>query len=62
MNTLFVNRFVLERVERLFKEVDGTAEKLEDMVEKRREKLKDIQRIRALEKETEQVRFTFYSQ
>lgn len=39
----------------LFKEVDSTAEKLEEMVDKRREKLKDIARIRALEKETEQV-------
>ncbi|CAH1395108.1 unnamed protein product [Nezara viridula] len=48
-------RFVLERIERLFKEVDGTADKLEDMVEKRREKLKDFQRVKALEKETEQV-------
>ncbi|XP_014257199.1 puratrophin-1-like isoform X3 [Cimex lectularius] len=45
----------LEALESLYNEVIGTADKIEELSEKRRAKLKDIARIKALESETEQV-------
>ncbi|KAL1130860.1 hypothetical protein AAG570_012101 [Ranatra chinensis] len=54
-------RLGLEKAEYLFNEVDSVAKTLEELVEKRKEKLRDIARVKALEHETEQVRF-FLSQ
>uniref|UniRef100_A0A023F1C1 Putative multidomain protein n=3 Tax=Triatoma infestans TaxID=30076 RepID=A0A023F1C1_TRIIF len=48
-------KYGIDTVERLFREVAGTAEKIEELSEKRRAKLKDIARVKALEIETEQV-------
>lgn len=53
--SLNFHRFGIASVERLYREVAGTAEKIEELSEKRRAKLKDIARVKALELETEQV-------
>ncbi|XP_075229746.1 puratrophin-1-like isoform X2 [Lycorma delicatula] len=48
-------RLWAERAERLYSEVDRAAQRLEALSEKRRERLKELARIRALEDETSQV-------
>lgn len=49
----------MERAERLFSEVDRAAKRLEQLSDKRKERLKDLARIRALEDETSQVGYRF---
>lgn len=48
-------RLSVDRAERLFGEVDRAAKRLEDLSEKRREHLRELARMRALEDETSQV-------
>lgn len=48
-------RVGVERAERLFSEVDRAAKRLEELSDKRRERLREIARMRALEDETSQV-------
>ncbi|XP_046674250.1 puratrophin-1-like isoform X2 [Homalodisca vitripennis] len=48
-------RLGVERAERLFSEVDRAAKRLEELSDKRRERLRDLSRMRALEDETSQV-------
>lgn len=45
----------MERAERLFSEVDRAAKRLDELSEKRRERLRELTRMRALEDETSQV-------
>lgn len=45
----------VERSERLFTEVERSAKRLEQLAEKRNEKLEELLRIKALEEETNQV-------
>lgn len=45
----------VERSERLFTEVERSAKRLEQLADKRKEKLKELLRIKALEDETNQV-------
>lgn len=45
----------VERSDRLFTEVERSAKRLEQLAEKRKEKLKELLRIKALEEETNQV-------
>ena len=47
-----------ERARRLFVEVDRAARRLEQLAEGRRERLRDLARVRALEDETAQVSTT----
>jgi hypothetical protein len=49
------SRLSSERAERLFIEVDRAARRLEQLAEGRRERLRDLARVRALEDETSQV-------
>jgi hypothetical protein len=49
------SRMSSERAQRLFAEVDRAARRLEQLAEGRRERLRDIARVRALEDETAQV-------
>jgi hypothetical protein len=48
-------RLSSERAQRLFIEVDRAAHRLEQLAEGRRERLRDLARVRALEDETTQV-------
>jgi hypothetical protein len=48
-------RLSSERAQRLFFEVDRAACRLEQLAEGRRERLRDLARVRALEDETAQV-------
>lgn len=50
----------VERSDRLFTEVERSAKRLEELAEKRKEKLRELIRIKALEEETNQVSFIFY--
>jgi hypothetical protein len=50
-------RLSAERARRLFVEVDRAARRLEQLAEGRRERLRDLARVRALEDETAQVSF-----
>jgi len=50
-------RLSLERAERLYAEVEKAAQRLEQLAESRREKLRHAARIRALQEETTQVRY-----
>lgn len=44
-----------ERCDRLFSEVERSAKRIEQLVDKRKEKLKELIRIKALEDEASQV-------
>ncbi|XP_054273864.1 pleckstrin homology domain-containing family G member 4B-like isoform X2 [Macrosteles quadrilineatus] len=48
-------RLGVERAERLFSEVDRAAKRLDELSDKRREKLRELVKMRALEDETSQV-------
>ncbi|RZF45669.1 hypothetical protein LSTR_LSTR010392 [Laodelphax striatellus] len=48
-------RLWVERAEKLYKEVDRAVQRLEALSEKRREKLRELARMRALEDETSEV-------
>jgi hypothetical protein len=48
-------RLSSDRAQRLFIEVDRAAHRLEQLAEGRRERLRDLARVRALEDETTQV-------
>lgn len=53
-------RLWVDRAEKLYNEVDRAAQRLEALSEKRRERLRELARIRALEDETSQVSFYFH--
>jgi hypothetical protein len=53
---VLICRLSTERAQRLFFEVDRAAHRLEQLAEGRRERLRDLARVRALEDETTQVR------
>lgn len=56
------SRLGVERAERLFSEVDRAAKRLEELSDKRRERLRELAKMRALEDETSQVGVEFMFQ
>lgn len=52
---MFSHRICVERADRLFAEVERGAKRLEQLCQKRKEKIKEQQRIKALHTETTEV-------
>lgn len=55
---IFFASISAERCDRLFAEVEKSAKRIEQLVEKRKDKLKELIRIKALEEEANQVSAT----